>query len=125
MNCSDTPLRWEIHRYYPDLASYNAETLRFEIVGKRRGLLAPGAQEKIHVSLLATSACEFAQLLAILYSEDVPSAEARATYFFMASSMKPPKDLKELEVDSTLLPNLSDVRPVFLLPYIFLSVGHY
>lgn len=86
VNCSDTPLRWEIHRYFPDLGSYNAETLRFEIVGKRRGLLMPGAQERIQVSLLATSACEFAQLLAIQYSEDVPNAEPRATYFFMASS---------------------------------------
>ncbi len=81
--------------------------LRFELVGKRRGVLAPGTQEKINVSLLATSATEFAQLLAIQYSEDVPGAPVRATYFFLAASMKPPNDLKELEVDAHRLPNLN------------------
>lgn len=110
VNCSDTPLRWEIHRYYPELSTYNADTLRFEVVGKRRGLLAPGASEKLQVSLLATSACEFAQLVGIQYFEDVPGSEPRAAYFFLASSMKPPKDLEELEVDSALLPSLDHVR---------------
>ena len=65
---------------------------------------------EIGVSVLATKATTFFQLLVLSYhGAETPGMRKGALYFALDANMQPPAALKEFEVESARLPPLKDV----------------